>query len=95
MQTVKDQQSNVEERMTIAREQSALFPTRLALARWMSGADFPHLHHAHPPLRAAWLAQAQRDFQAWLDGGGFVQHDGAANEPKASPDGHSAETWAI
>jgi hypothetical protein len=26
-------------------------------------------------MRAAWLARAQHDFQAWLDSGGFVQHD--------------------
>lgn len=76
MQSVKADQPTVEERTNNAREQSALFPTRLALARWMSGSDLPHMHHAHPPLRAAWLAQAQRDFQAWLDNGGFVQHDG-------------------
>jgi hypothetical protein len=75
MQSVKVDQSTVEERTNNAREQSAVFPTRLALARWMSGSDLPHLHHAHPPLRAAWLAKAQRDFQAWLDRGGFVQHD--------------------
>lgn len=95
MQTVKDQQSNVEERKTIAREQSALFPTRLALARWTSGAEPPHLAIGHPPVRAAWLAQAQRDFQAWLDAGGFLQHDGAANDPGAAPDGPATETWAI
>ncbi len=74
MQIVNVGQLSPEERIDLAREQSAIFPTRLALARWMSGAE-PQLHHSHPPLRAAWLAKAQRDFQAWLDDGGFVQHD--------------------
>jgi hypothetical protein len=93
MQTVKDQLSNVEERTQNALEQSALFPTRLAIARWTSGADPLRSHLAQPPARAAWLAAAQRDFQAWLDGGGFAQHDQAANDP--APDGHQAQTWAI
>jgi hypothetical protein len=69
-------------RLSLARSQCAQFPTRLALARWTGGGNVPHLHgHAHPPLRAAWFARAQRDFQAWLENGGFVQHeetDGAA-----------------
>lgn len=74
MHTVKVEQLTVEERRDHAREQSAIFPTRLALARWMNGAE-PQLHYFHPPLRAVWLAKAQRDFQTWLDNGGFVQHD--------------------
>jgi hypothetical protein len=66
---------DTEDRERIAREHSALFPTRLALARWTSSNEPHHAHH-HPPLRAAWLARSQRDFQAWLDRGGFTQHDG-------------------
>jgi hypothetical protein len=110
MQTANVQQVTVEERKTIAREQSALFPTKLALARWTSGAELPHPHTENPPVRAAWLAQAQRDFQAWLDNGGFVQHDMApandaaepasdpaepAGDSGATPDGLNTETWAI
>jgi hypothetical protein len=95
MHTVKAEQSNVEERKNIAREQSAEFPTRLALARWTSGAELRQLQHPYPPQRAAWLAQAQNDFQAWLEAGGFVQHDEPANDPRTPPDGQHAETWAI
>jgi hypothetical protein len=78
------------DRTTIVREQSALFPTRLALARWTMGGDFPHLHcaaAARLPLRAAWLASATRNFQEWIDCGGFAQHDedDAANEPEHQP----------
>jgi hypothetical protein len=91
MQSLKVGQATVEERMNIAHEQSALFPTRLALARWMSGSDLPQLHRAHPPVRAAWLAKAQRDYQAWLDRGGFVQHDEDEVADKSS-DGESAVT---
>jgi hypothetical protein len=80
MQTVKLQQSNVEERKSIAREQSAMFPTQLALARWTGGAEPGQLNHLYPPQRAAWLARAQGDFQAWLEAGGFVQHDEPAND---------------
>lgn len=68
-------------RLSLARSQSTLFPTRLALARWTTGGDAPHLHsNTNAPLRAAWFARAQRDFQAWLDAGGFVQHEDEASE---------------
>lgn len=66
-------------RRSLARSQSALFPTRLALARWTGGGNVPHLHgNGNAPLRAAWFARAQRDFQSWLDAGGFMQHEDAA-----------------
>ena len=63
-------------RLSLARSQCARFPTRLALARWTRGGNTPHLQGpAKLPLRAAWFDRAQRDFQAWLEQGGFVQHD--------------------
>lgn len=93
MQTANLQLQTVEERKNNAREQSAIFPTKLALARWMSGAD-PELHNVNPPLRAAWLAKAQKDFQAWLDQGGFVQHDEGATASGASS-GESRPSWAV
>jgi len=56
----------------VARTQAALFPTRLALARWTRGGDIPHVFAtASQPLRAAWYGQAQRGFQHWLEAGGF------------------------
>ncbi len=58
----------------VACEHAALFPTRLALARWTRGGDIPHVFASgNQPLRAAWYAQAQRGFQGWLDAGGFHQ----------------------
>ena len=56
-----------------AAEYLAIFPTQLALARWTRGGDVPHVFSAtrHAPLRSAWFAQAQRDFQSWLEDGGF------------------------
>jgi hypothetical protein len=50
-----------------------MFPTQMALARWTRGGDIPHVFSAtrHAPLRTAWFAQAQRDFQSWLEDGGF------------------------
>ena len=65
-------------RLSLARSQCAQFPTCLALARWTRGGDVPHSQeHANPPPRAAWFARAQHDFQAWLEQGGFVQHEEA------------------
>lgn len=66
------------ERRRIASTHAALFPTRLALSRWQHGGHIPHLHYGAPALRAAWYAAAQRDFQAWLDRGGFSQHEDTA-----------------
>lgn len=71
-----------DERHKIARFHAALFPTRLALSRWQHGGHIPHLHHGAPTLRAAWYAAARRDFQAWLDRGGFSQYEEA---PQARP----------
>lgn len=59
----------------VAQEFAAIFPTRLALARWTRGGDIPHVHcfEHQSPMRAGWYAQAQRQFQAWLEAGGFHQ----------------------
>lgn len=58
----------------VARDHAALFPTRLALARWTRGGDIPHVFaSANRPLRAAWYTQTQRGFQSWLEAGGFHQ----------------------
>lgn len=70
----------------MARFHSALFPTRLALSRWQYGGHIPHLHHGGESsttnaLRAAWYANARRDFQAWLDRGGFSQYEETAAAP--------------
>jgi hypothetical protein len=72
----------------VAEEYAAIFPTRLALARWTRGGDIPHVHcfEHQLPMRATWYAQAQRQFQAWLEAGGFHRA-----EP-GSPDGVIAET---
>jgi hypothetical protein len=71
-------------RLSLARSQCVQFPARLALARWTSGGNIPHLRgQSHLPLRAAWFDRAQRDFQAWLEQGGFVQHEEALPENDA------------
>jgi hypothetical protein len=61
----------------VAEEYAAIFPTRLALARWTRGGDIPHVHcfEHQLPMRAAWYAQAQRQFQAWIEAGGFHQDE--------------------
>ena len=57
---------------SVAQTHSALFPARLALARWMYGGDIPHVHSCtHHIARATWYDQAQDRFQAWIDAGGF------------------------
>ena len=88
MQPVKITQDNVHPvapasvkamRLSLARSHTVMFPTRLAFARWTRGGNVPHLHgQTNAPLRAAWFARAQRDFQSWLEAGGFVQHDDGA-----------------
>lgn len=78
------------ERRQIARIHAALFPTRLALSRWQHGGHIPHLHHGAPALRAAWYAAARRDFQAWLDRGGFSQYEEASRIPPRIADCQAA-----
>ena len=60
---------------TVAQEHLSLFPTQLALARWTRGGDIPHVHTSerNMPMRAAWYADAQDHFLAWLEMGGFHQ----------------------
>jgi hypothetical protein len=90
MHTIQVLEPTATDRKTMASEHSALFPTKLALARWMSGTSQPHLHNDDGlPLRAAWLGRAQRDFQAWLDHGGFTQHDGPHHVDPPAPDGQA------
>jgi hypothetical protein len=87
MPTVKVPELAELDRTTIAREHSALFPTRLAIARW-AGDGLCSLHGSgSQPLRASYYAQAQRDFQAWLDRGGFTQydHEPVRETPPANP----------
>jgi hypothetical protein len=65
----------------VARDQAALLPTRLALARWAHGGDVPHVFAAaNRPSRALWYAQAERDFQCWLEAGGLHQLGGEGSE---------------
>ena len=61
-------------RQRLALAHAALFPTRMALARWCSGTG-PVLPDDQSRLQAAWLARIGRDHQAWLNRGGFAQHD--------------------
>ena len=63
------------ERHAIARFHVSQFPARLALARWQNGGDQPHLHPGVPALRAAFYEGTRRDFQAWLECGGFHAAD--------------------
>jgi hypothetical protein len=39
----------------------------------MQGGDIPHVYSytRYVPPRAAWYAQAQNQFEAWLEKGGF------------------------
>ena len=67
--------SDPAERQENARFHAAMFSTQLALARWQNGSAVLQVQAGAPALRAAWYATAERDFQAWLDRGGFCQHD--------------------
>ena len=74
---------------TVAHLHASLFPTRLALMRWMYGGDVPHVHSCtHHIARAAWYNQAQDRLQAWLEAGGF-HTDEPDNTGSAVQDGLS------
>jgi hypothetical protein len=71
-------------RLAVARAECAAFPTRLALARWRCGAGLDLQQDLHRPVRAAWFAGAERNFQHWLENGGFVQHETGLDEQQAA-----------
>ena len=64
-------------RQRLAMDQAALFPTRIAMARWRGG-GLPHITSGPPLLRAAWYDRTMCAHQAWLDRGGFSQYDDVA-----------------
>ena len=69
----------------LAIEQAALHSTRLAIARWRSGNAFPQRQvdaALRPSVQAAWYAETQKNFQRWLECGGFSQA-GPAVLPRA------------
>jgi hypothetical protein len=69
--------SEVDARSELA--QAALQAAQLVIARWTQASRFPHLHTVASlgaSVQARWYARAQKDFQAWLDRGGFAQSDG-------------------
>lgn len=72
-------ESIAEAHARIALEQSALHSARLAIARWSNGSAFPQkqLNAAlRPSVQAAWYAQTQKNFQQWLESGGFCVEPG-------------------
>ena len=85
------------DRSSMSLEQSALFATRLALARWTHGGDKPHLGQStsnSAARRAIWYAQVQQNFQAWLEDGGFHRSDEVATVAAANPSGAPARDVA-
>lgn len=70
----------------IALELAAIFAAERAIARWVSGKSnvpMPTAPPAREPARARWYAQVQKNFQEWLDRGGFSQPDDAAQAAPA------------
>lgn len=59
----------------VALEQSALYATRLAIARWINGSSAQPLPADNGAKRAQWFAEAQGHFQQWLNEGGFARAD--------------------
>ena len=62
-------------RQRLAKDHAALFPTRLALARWRGGSPPPAPQCEPQPQRSAWFDRIQREHQMWLECGGFAQHE--------------------
>lgn len=68
----------------IAQRHLIALPTRLAMMRWMRGGDIPHIPAPgrDASKRAAWYGRMQRDFQAWLEAGGFHAADSGQGNTK-------------
>lgn len=70
--------SDVDARSELA--QAALQAAQLVIARWTHASRFPHLHTTASlgaSVQARWYARVQKDFQAWVDRGGFAQPESA------------------
>jgi hypothetical protein len=68
----------------IAQRHLLALPARLALMRWTRGGDIPHTPTPNPDVaqRAVWFARLQRDFEAFLAGGGFHRAEPASQEQR-------------
>lgn len=68
-------------RAAVVQEQMALLAARLAMARWTSGntSPFPAAGQNGQPFRAAFYAQAQQEFFAWIERGGMWEADDLAD----------------
>ena len=82
MNDVPDAQAAAHARLAL--EQSALYETRLAIARWITSSLAATQVPAPPMAQARWYDKAQRDLQEWLARGGFSQPDTACAEPDAA-----------
>ena len=73
-----DMESIADKHVRVAIEQSAMHAARLAIARWSSGGAFAQWQvdaALRPSVQASWYAQTQKNFQQWLECGGFSQTD--------------------
>lgn len=81
----------VDPRQRAAAEAAAAHRARLALSRWCSGDTPAALKTAatlHPGPQAQWHAALQRQFNAWLDAGGFAAQEREEEkhvQPTAAP----------
>jgi hypothetical protein len=78
MPVVATAETSADAHARIALEQSAMYSTRLAVARWTSSVPYPQMQvkaALRMSARARWYADAQQNFQAWLERGGFSQAD--------------------
>ncbi len=83
-------------RVKLAREHAASHTAQQGIARWTSGNSMVEMEIAAllmPASQVNWHAQAQRDFKAWLQQGGFAgeaqrrsaeEHQGQAAEAIAA-----------
>jgi hypothetical protein len=65
-------------RLGMAKEQSSLHASRLALWPCIAASDYPELlmvHHAPSSAQSRWSATTQQGFAAWLAEGGFAQEE--------------------
>ena len=64
----------------VVASQAALHLAQLALARWVGGKTYAEMQVSaalRPSSQARWYDQANSDFRAWREGGGFGHDDRA------------------
>ncbi len=89
--------SKLTDRLHLARKHASAHSMQLAMSRWTSGNSWIQMEIASALMPASQVnrhAQAQKDFLAWLQNGGFACEAGVVNAAGVAPENALPNTEA-